>query len=646
MELNSKIKKRFWTFLLFPVFSLLTLLTDDITIRIIASCIIIVLAGVVIFFRESLKDEDETDEIMPEPLVEPVITRPTIKRNSELKTDIGEGIVIVKKKGESSVDEEVSDLSKESVQEETLSEESTKVSDKIVVLDDKKFFKPRDFKKRYEDIALQDMPRSISDDEQFGFVLEIILQIIKEIFGAHTALFYWYNKSKGRLTLEKHVSECSDINTQKIPVVEDIVGKIIINEEPDVYQNIPTKVESDNLPYYTKPQSIKSFVGVPLFFEKKITGLLAMDSTQSYAYGIEHIYSLGRFVRIISILIALFDEKSSETQAEKRLESLLGVINSDLKFRTEFELADLLEHSARNIVDWDAISIIYFYPNDKKFKAIKVVNKTTLNYLDEGSVIELESTVIGKAIKNRTPIKIDDVAKAGNPRYNKAESIQFEGSFLAIPLSFEDETYGVVCFENMKKFYYSNTDVKILKHALKLYAFVVYSYSTQAMYKDLLTVDPDTQALNKAEFMIRVKQMMTFAKEKEINSALVLLNIDEFAEENTLFEGNIYPKVMKTIVELIKTEINHNFIFGRLSNRVFGLFLLNHTTNDAFTWAERIRLKVARKPLTFLPNQTMFTISLGVAGANNEKSLESVLDDAELALKKAIEKGGNITRAV
>ncbi|MFH0734266.1 MAG: GAF domain-containing protein [bacterium] len=623
MELNNRLKKRLAIFLFFPFLSILTLVTDDITIRVISSCIIVVWAGIFIFVRDASKlDEviDEKDINSNEPKTTSIVTK-----KGDLIPDFGEGVKIVKKDESSSDNAEIS-------------------IDAFLNSEDKPFQKPRDFKKKYEEIAQKDMLRSVGNEEQFNFVLEIILEIIKEIFGANTALFYWYNKSKKRLTLEKYVSESGAISEQKLILEDDILSKIAQSEEPEVLSNIPSNSEVDNIRYYTSPQSIKSFAGVPLFFEKKITGILAVDSTSSCAYGIEHIYSLGRFVRIISIIIALFEEKSSDTQAEKRLESLLGVINSDLQFNTENELADLVEHSARNIVDWDALSFIYFYPNEKKFKAIKVINKTTLQYIEQGTIIELDNTLVGKVIKNRTPIKIDDSSTNTVPRYNKSEYIQFEGSFLAIPLAYEDETYGVVCFENLKKQYFTNNDMKILKHAVKLYAFVVFSYSSQAVLKDLLTVDTETKVLNKSEFVDRVKLQLQFVKEFNVNCALVLLNIDEFVDENTLFDGNVYPKVMKAIVDLVKAETSHNNIFGRLSSRVFGIFITNSSTNDAFAWAEKIRLKIARKPLNVISNQSMYTISLGVAGANSDKSLESILDDAELALKKAIEKGGNNTK--
>ncbi|MBX9704879.1 MAG: hypothetical protein K5Q00_01380, partial [Gammaproteobacteria bacterium] len=53
-------------------------------------------------------------------------------------------------------------------------------------------FKPADFKKNFESIVHEELPKDINQDEQFGFVLEKILSVIKDAYMTHTAAFFWY----------------------------------------------------------------------------------------------------------------------------------------------------------------------------------------------------------------------------------------------------------------------------------------------------------------------------------------------------------------------------------------------------------------------------------------------------------------------
>jgi GGDEF domain-containing protein len=87
----------------------------------------------------------------------------------------------------------------------------------------------------------------------------------------------------------------------------------------------------------------------------------------------------------------------------------------------------------------------------------------------------------------------------------------------------------------------------------------------------MLTVDPETRILNKIEFFNRVEQQIDLGKELKIEGALLLIHIDEFQEEETLFEGNILSRIIKAVVGLLKADIPQNAIFGRINNRDFGI---------------------------------------------------------------------------
>jgi diguanylate cyclase (GGDEF)-like protein len=87
-------------------------------------------------------------------------------------------------------------------------------------------------------------------------------------------------------------------------------------------------------------------------------------------------------------------------------------------------------------------------------------------------------------------------------------------------------------------------------------------------------------------------------------------------------------------------------IAGRIDDRVFGVYFFNASAKDVFLWAEKLRVKVARKPITVVSKQTTFTISIGIASTNGKTDIEEVLRNAELALTKAIEKGGNSVKSL
>ncbi|OGU60230.1 MAG: diguanylate cyclase [Ignavibacteria bacterium RBG_13_36_8] len=623
MGINRKNRRRILIFLVIPLLTAVQFFTEDLILKIIASILLVVYVGFIIFLRDSIREEyfdDIEERLSPED-------------DSEAESSGKREIV--------AEDDDFKILTPIDKIEVKKTEESHRSR-----YETKDFFKPPDLKANFEKIVSEELPADFNHDEQFGFALEKILTVIKEAFLAHSALFFWYNKKKQKLTLEKYVSSSSEISERKYDIEDDVLSKIVQKEEPELLTNILPNAEKDVIRYYVMPQGIRSFVGVPLYYRKRLLGVLALDSKEGDAFGIETIYSLGRSVRVISIMISLFEEKFSESQAEQRLKSLLTILGGDKKFTTETELYEALEASVRNLIPWDAFAFISYMPTEQRFKISRVVNKTSLKYTGENLEVELNDTLVGKAIISGEPRKVDDTSAVEQKRYSKAEDVSFDGSFLAIPLVYDDQNFGVICFESLKKNIYTNADIEFLRNAMKIFAFILYSFSSHSLLRSLLSVDIDTLALNKKSFMERITADLIKSEELSLHGAVALIYIDDFLEQESLFEGDPFPKVLKSIAAAIKEEMTPLNIFGRLGERLFAVYFFNSTAKDVFLWAEKLRTKIARKPIAVVSKQTTFTVSIGVAATGHTSDAEEVISNAELALNKALEKGGNTVKSI
>jgi diguanylate cyclase (GGDEF)-like protein len=623
MGISEKYKKRVITFLIIPVLIAIPFFTEDITFKIIAGIILIVYVGFIIFLRDTSRSES-MDNIPEE--IDHGFDSPFKSEKDRFTPDENEDFKII------SPNKNMEVLTADSFNSN-------------LNRGNKEFFKPSDFKENFDKIVHEEIPRDVNQDEQFGFVLEKILSVVKDSFMAHTASFFWYNKNRKRLTLEKYVSSSSQISKQKFDLEDDILGKIIQKEEPELLTDISPNAEIDVIRYYNAPQGIKSFVGVPLFYGKSLTGILTLDSKVNDAFGIEQVYSLGRIVRVISVIISLFEEKFTETQAEQRLKALMGVLTYDKKFESEADVYTALNGAVEGLIDWDAFTFVSYFPNEHKFKTARIVNKTSLKYVGENLEIDLNGTLVGKSILSSTPVKIDDTSVTEFPRFSKNEDVSFDGSFLAIPLLYDDQTYGVLCFESLKKNVYTNSEVTFIKNATKVFAFILHSYSTINILKGLLSVDIETKTLNMDSFLERLTVDLVRSKELELPGAIALIRIDDFLDQDSLFEGDPFPKVLRAVGQMIRDEMTPLNIMGRISEKIFAIFFFNTSAKDVFLWAEKIRIKIARKPIAVVSKQTTFTVSIGVASTSNKTDVHEVLGNAELALKKALEKGGNTVKS-
>src|ERR1035438_1630177 len=603
--MDRRQKKRLIIFLFVPLLAVILFVTDDLTIRVITLAVIIIYVAFIIFFRDTSHFDKNFLNKNDEDLTEPVGDQENFNESFEIVSRTKNIDVIT-------ADNYTPDF---------------KLS--------KTTLKPHDLKERFEEIANESLPQGIGNDGQFTFVLEKMLAVIKEAFSANSAIFFWYNKKKEKLTIEKYISNSTDFSNRKFDVEDDILSKIVQKGEPELLSDISSAAEVDVIRYYNSPQNIRSFVGVPLFYDKNLIAIIAIDSKVEDAFGIETIFSLGRFVRLITMLINIFEEKYTESVSQQRLKGLLNLIKPEHKIENINDLSNSIQEAVSLLIPWDAFVFVYFLPVEQKFKTVKICNNTSLKYIGENLEIDLNGTLVGKSIVTGMPVKIDDTSINEYVRFSKMEDVSFDGSFLALPLIYNNQNYGVFCFESLKKNAYTNTDVQFLKNAYNIISFIIYSFSTQALYKSYLNIDIETKTLTADSLKERMTSDLLKGELLKIPCSIALIRIDDFLEQESLFDGNPFPNVLATITETISKEMTPLNILGRISERVFGVFFFNATTKDVFLWSEKLRVKIARQPIAVVSKQTTYTVSIGVASATNKGSAEEIIYNADLALQKA-----------
>jgi diguanylate cyclase (GGDEF)-like protein len=619
IKIDRRQRRRFLIFLVVPVLAGALIWADDITVRIIAMALIIIYVAFIIFLRDSLKfqgtyiNEKYDDDMIDDDF------------RSDTKSNVDSFKIVSK-----------------NINPDLITAPSYPLDSKLP----RTTLKPPDLKKRFIEIANEELPKEVGHGGQFSFALEKILTVIKEVYCAHSVVFFWYNQKKEKFSIEKYVSNSTEISQRKFDLEDDILSKIVQKGEPELLTDISTIAETDVIRYYESKQGIRSFVGVPLIYDNSLIAIIALDSKLEDAFGIETIFTLGRFVRVITMIISIFEEKHSDSVSQQRLENLLHLVGSNFKHETEEELVASIQNSFVKLFHWDAFTFVYYEPIEKKFKIIKVINNTSLKYVGQNLEVEIEGTLAGKCITTGMPVKIDDTSSGEIKRFSKNDNVSFDGSFLAIPIIHKNQNFGVLCYESLKKNAYSNDDVQFIKSAANYLSFAIHSFSSQALLRSYITLDIETHTLNAFSFKERVLADLHKAVQLKIPGSLALVRIDDFLEQESLFDNNPFPKVLNSVAEIISSEMTPLTVFGRISDRVFGVYFFNSTAKDIFLWAEKLRVKIARKPIAVVSKQTTYTVSVGIASASNKTNVEEIIYNADLALQKALERGGNTVRSI
>ncbi len=612
-------KKRILIFLIFPILLVVFFEVDNLFVKILVGLAMLGYAGLLIFLRSPLGGKD--DEIAEDAL-----------RDNPVDSETGETAV-----RHTSEDPDGSFTILRAPKDDIITDENFIVTNKYNYTEPI----PADLKVRFEEIANESIPPELDEGGAFTFVLEKILGIIKESFSAHSAIFFWYLKKKNKLSVAKYASNTKDIGTKKYDVENDILSHIAEKGEPEILTNILLAAESDIIRYYTKPQGIKSVVGVPVYHNKQLIGVLVIDSKESDLFGMETIYLLGRFVRLFTILIGFFEEQYSETISQTRLRGLLKFISPLNSISNEGQILEIIENAIESIINWDAFVLVFFQPDTQKFVTKKVMNKTSLKFVGENLEIDIKGTLAGKCIMSGAPVKIDDTSTLQTKRFTRKEDVSFEGSFVCVPLIYQKQNFGLLCFESLKKNAYSVDDINYLLSITSMLSFVVYAYSSQVLLKSLSAFDVETRLYNKKMFEKLLAVELEKSSRREIPTVLLLMSLDEVVQQESLFEENPVSKIMKAVGESVREELPPTALLGRLDEKLFGIHFYDITAQDVYLWAERVRIKIARLNFPTASGQSTFTVSMGIASCAGRNSVAEVYENADLALQKAIQDGGN-----
>ena len=106
------------------------------------------------------------------------------------------------------------------------------------------------------------------------------------------------------------------------------------------------------------------------------------------------------------------------------------------------------------------------------------------------------------------------------------------------------------------------------------------------MLKNLTLVDLDTRGLTYEAFQENLNRDLIKANQLNVPGALAIIKIDEFVEQESLFNDNPLPKIVTAISEIIKEELTPLNLFGRIDEKSFGVSFFNSNTKSVFVWAE------------------------------------------------------------
>jgi len=528
--------------------------------------------------------------------------------------------------GESTSIEDFDQVASNDTQEEEILEEQFETSHRRAVLD----ISLQDFME--EDIVIPTEPR-----KEFDHLLSRVLMAIRSVIDARTAGYAWINQEKHQLVIESYITETKGEFTsqRKLPFGNDVITQIAMSGKPEILTDIHPSSELDLLNYYTAHVKTMSFIGVPVYFNGMVIGVLFADSDQKDAYDALSVGFLGHFTKLIAGLVQSYTGKYDLLQSSRALDAIT-------RFRSIIassgngiaDLSSALLEATSEVVDFTTMGIGMFDYEQGSWTVFQVYYRNPEAENMAGSHIELELSLIGQTILSGQSTIMSDMDET-IMRINPGESPMYGGFFAALPLRSQSHNYGALFIENQSGII-PQQDLTIAQMLAEQTGTIIEQLRFHEMFRSTALLDETRGIFNETAFIQRIQEETAKTREFGYPLSLALISMDRydsFADSEGLKES-----LLLHILKKIKGNVKDFDIIGEIDDSTIAILLPGQTLDKSQMWGERVRKDIASAIADIDGKRLTVTISIGLAQASTYDKAEGLLRNAQSALKLASDK--------
>jgi two-component system, cell cycle response regulator len=171
-------------------------------------------------------------------------------------------------------------------------------------------------------------------------------------------------------------------------------------------------------------------------------------------------------------------------------------------------------------------------------------------------------------------------------------------------------------------------------------------YETQRNLAHLATHDPLTGIFNRRAILDQLsKELARALREDSYNrgSSLCIgfFDIDHFKEINDRFGHQAGDEVLCGLVSILSSQVRIFDSIGRLGGDEFLIVAPGINSVNRETFFQRLLNAIAAAQVQTCAGEISVKVSLGVATADEQSSIDPLLDDADAAMYRAKREGGN-----
>jgi len=153
--------------------------------------------------------------------------------------------------------------------------------------------------------------------------------------------------------------------------------------------------------------------------------------------------------------------------------------------------------------------------------------------------------------------------------------------------------------------------------------------------------DSLTSLYNRRMFLELLHKHKSLATRTRRPLSLLVLDIDNFKVINDSYGHLAGDEVLIAFADIMQNNLRKEDVVGRLGGEEFAIFLPNIATEDAISFAERLRAIIEAKPAITSKGEIRYTVSIGVTNVERDTPIAKAMDIADAAMYAAKRSGRN-----
>jgi len=155
------------------------------------------------------------------------------------------------------------------------------------------------------------------------------------------------------------------------------------------------------------------------------------------------------------------------------------------------------------------------------------------------------------------------------------------------------------------------------------------------------THDALTGLLNRRAILEALSRELLRAERNHCRLSVGLFDIDHFKRVNDGYGHAIGDEVLRVFAETLTTFLRGYDLIGRYGGEEFLVVIPDHSMTDDQDIYERLKSKIAEKPIATQSGELSITVSIGVAFFHRGVDADALIEAADKALYRAKEQGRN-----